>query len=138
MLTKALLQPLANTRLSEAIALLDAGHYSGAYYLGGYAAELSLKACIAGLFLPDTIPDKRFVEKIYTHDLGNLVKLAGLDADRHAKATADRTFAENWEYIQGWSEDARYKVTAETTARLFIDALRAPDHGVYEWIRSHW
>lgn len=40
-------QTLAETRLQEAKSLLDNGHYSGAYYLCGYAIEYALKACIA-------------------------------------------------------------------------------------------
>ena len=138
MLTKAALKQLANARLGEAVTLLDARLYSGAYYLGGYSAELGLKACIAASFLPDTIPDKRFVERIYTHDLRRLVELAGLEADRFARVADDATFAENWEYVQGWSESARYAATEEELARSLIDGLRDPDHGVFEWIKSHW
>jgi len=138
MLTKAALTQLANARLNEAITLFGAGHHSGAYYLAGYAAELGLKACISALFQPDTIPDRRLVERIYTHDLRKLVDLAGLEADRLARATADPTFAENWEYVQGWSESARYLAMEENAARLLIDGLRGSDHGVFEWIRSHW
>src|SRR5262245_20876175 len=138
MLTKAALEQLANARLGEAITLLDAQFYSGAYYLGGYSAELALKACIAALFRPDTIPDRRFVERIYTLDLRRLVELAGLEVDRVARVAADPSFAENWEYVLGWSESARYLATEEELARLLIDGLRDPDHGVFEWIKSYW
>ena len=99
MLTKIGLQELARSRLAESVALFEAGHFSGAYYLGGYAIELALKACIAASFQPDTIPDRGFVERIYTHDLRKLVELAGLEVDRLAKVAADNTFAQNWEYI---------------------------------------
>jgi len=43
------LQALSRIRLTEAKALLRLGHYDGAYYLAGYAAECALKACIAKL-----------------------------------------------------------------------------------------
>ncbi len=43
------LQQLARARLREAEALLNAGEWSGAYYLAGYAVECGLKACIAKL-----------------------------------------------------------------------------------------
>ena len=56
MLTKAALENLAEIRLNEAVALLGAGLYPGAYYLGGYSAELGLKACIARAFQPDRSP----------------------------------------------------------------------------------
>jgi HEPN domain-containing protein len=40
-------QSLAEVRIREAKALLDAGLWDGAYYLAGYAVECALKACIA-------------------------------------------------------------------------------------------
>jgi len=137
-LTKNVLEELATARLREAVSLFDDGHCSGAYYLGGYVVELALKACISASFQPDAIPDKRFVEKIYVHDLKKLVELAGLEAERREKISADRLFAAHWEYIAEWSENTRYKVTGEGTSRSFIEALRDPDHGVFEWIRTHW
>lgn len=85
-LTKAVLEQLAKTRLAETECLLRAGHFSGAYYLSGYAVELGLKACIADAFQPRSIPDKRFVIDIYTHNLRDLVILAGLEAERIARS----------------------------------------------------
>lgn len=40
-------QDLAQIRLAEAAALLQAERFDGAYYLAGYAVECALKACIA-------------------------------------------------------------------------------------------
>ena len=54
------LQNLANERIAEAKILFDAGKWSGAYYLAGYAVECGLKACIAKLTKPDEFPDKNF------------------------------------------------------------------------------
>jgi hypothetical protein len=138
MLTKAALERLSEMRLNEAVALLEARLYPGAYYLGGYSAELALKACIARAFQPDTTPDRRFVEKIYTHDLRKLVELAGLEANRRARVAVDAVFAENWEYVEAWSENARYTETDEESARLLVEGLRDPNHRVFEWIRLHW
>jgi HEPN domain-containing protein len=42
-------QELAEERLEDARPLLDAGRFSGAYYLAGYAVECALQACIARL-----------------------------------------------------------------------------------------
>lgn len=137
-LTMAVLKQLAVARVAEAGHLLNAGYFSGAYYLGGYAVELALKACIAEAFQPRSIPDKRFVLDIYTHDLRNLVILAGLEADRLARSKADARFAEHWETVRAWSESTRYDISDETTARSLVDALRDPDYGVFEWIRSRW
>ena len=70
MLTKEDLEALSETRLQDAILLLESGRASSAYYLAGYAVELALKACIAKSFHPNAIPDKAFVNEIYTQQLG--------------------------------------------------------------------
>lgn len=137
-LSKDLLVQLAETRLAEAEHLLNAGYFSGAYYLGGYAVELGLKACIAEAFQAQIIPDKRFVERIYTHDLVRLVDLAGLDADLEERLVTDFHFAEHWRDVARWSESARYSFVEEVAARSFIDALVDKNHGVFQWIRSAW
>lgn len=51
------IQILADIRVGEAKALLDLGHWPGAYYLAGYAVECALKACIAKLTKADDFPD---------------------------------------------------------------------------------
>jgi len=40
------IKELADLRLKEARALLTSGYPDGAYYLGGYALELALKAVV--------------------------------------------------------------------------------------------
>jgi HEPN domain-containing protein len=137
-LTKAVLEQLARTRVAEAEQLMNAGLWSGAYYLGGYAVELALKACIARIFQPSTIPDKRFIERIFTHNLIALVDLAGLKGHHSAKSKVDPVFAQHWEALQDWSEEARYIIIDRESARALVDALIDDEHGVFEWIRSHW
>lgn len=116
-LAKTVLEQLAIMRLAEAEHLLGAGHFSGAYYLGGYAAELALKACIARTFQPETLPDRRFVERVYTHDLPKLAELAGLDASLSGQSAADPVLVANWRVVARWSEGARYSIVDEATAR---------------------
>jgi hypothetical protein len=41
------LQTLADLRVTDGEKLVDAGRFSAAYYLLGYAVECALKACIA-------------------------------------------------------------------------------------------
>ena len=53
-------QKLAEERIAEAKILLDAGKWSGAYYLAGYAVECALKACIAKMTKSEDFPDKDF------------------------------------------------------------------------------
>jgi len=45
-LNRPQLHQLAEDRVLDAKALLDAGRWSGAYYLAGYAIECGLKACV--------------------------------------------------------------------------------------------
>jgi len=75
---RATFQRLAELRLSEAKLLAQQGYPSGAYYLTGYAIECALKARIAGQFRANEIPDKGFINRIYTHNLTELLELAGL------------------------------------------------------------
>lgn len=104
------LQDLADSRAAEALALLQLGHFSGAYYLAGYALECGLKALIASEFEAGVIPDKKLVQQIHTHKLIELLKLAGIDGEVHD----------------------------ENTAKRLISAICDPEHGVFQWIRSKW
>lgn len=72
------LQALSRIRLAEARALLGSGHFSGAYYLAGYAMECAFKACIARQTLRHDFPDKKRVDASYTHNLKELVAAAEL------------------------------------------------------------
>jgi HEPN domain-containing protein len=73
------LQRLANVRLVEAKQLLKSKNPSGAYYLAGYSIELALKLCIAKKTKRYDFPNLNIVKSSYTHDLKNLIKLAGLE-----------------------------------------------------------
>ena len=74
-------QRLSKIRLREAKALLDRRGYDGAYYLGGYAVECALKACIARKTKRYEFPDKKVMERIYSHKLTELLEVAGLRLD---------------------------------------------------------
>ena len=50
------LETLAHDRLSDAEALLAAGRYDGATYLGGYVVELALKRRICQTLGWDAFP----------------------------------------------------------------------------------
>ena len=76
------LQQLAEARLLDATVLLNAGRLDGAYYLLGYVVECALKACISKQFGLYEVPDKNLVRDFYSHDLKDLLKIAGLSVDR--------------------------------------------------------
>jgi hypothetical protein len=100
-------QELARTRLQDVEALIKARRYSAAYYLCGYVIECTLKACIAKKTKRFDFPDKRVVQDIYTHNLEQLVKAAGLENERKVEG---EPFQKNWAIVKDWSEHSRYDI----------------------------
>jgi HEPN domain-containing protein len=129
---------MAERRLEEARLLVSAGFWSGGYYLAGYAAELGLKSVLAGLFSADAIPDRKLVNDIYTHNIVDLVRYAGLELSLNEKRKSDLRFAANWEVVRFWKEDSRYQEWTEAQARSMIEGLGDPTSGVLAWIRANW
>ena len=132
------LQNLANERIAEAKILLDAGKWSGAYYLAGYAVECGLKACIAKLTKPDEFPDKNFGAKCWVHEIEPLVDLAGLKPPRNADAKANPNLDANWVVVRRWKETSRYERKSQADAQTLYDAIAQDPDGVLAWIRLHW
>ncbi len=102
------LQQLALTRIRDAEVLFDAGQWSGAYYLAGYAVECVLKACIAKLTSLHDFPDKDLVLKSYSHNLEALLESAAFKSDHTSIFNTNPIFEENWLVVKRWSERSRY------------------------------
>jgi HEPN domain-containing protein len=132
------LKTLAAMRLEEARFLAEQGLFSGGHYLAGYAVELGLKAILAARFMAEEIPDRDLVNRIYTHDLRNLVAHAGLDPDLRARSAVDDRFAENWEIVRNWNERSRYVINSKDRARAMLEAVSDRTSGVFTWIQTHW
>ena len=96
MLTKNDLERLAQLHLDDALFLLKENRSSSAYQLSGYAVELALKACAAKLIQPNIIPDKAFINAIYTHKLDSLLSVAGLRPQFDQDIKSDSQFAAYW------------------------------------------
>ena len=79
------LQLLAETRVLDAAVLLEAGRWDAAYYLLGYAVECALKSCIAKQFGRHEVPDKKLISDFYSHNLRELLRVAGLSSEHSAK-----------------------------------------------------
>ena len=109
-MTRTEFQILAEERAKDAEALLNAGRWSGAYYLAGYSIECGLKACIAKLTNRDDYPDKVFAQSCWTHKLESLVKLAGLESLRTSHASPNPAFGIHWGIAKNWDEESRYKL----------------------------
>ncbi len=137
---KITLEQLAQLRLSEAKLLAQQGHSSGAYYLAGYAIECALKALIAAQFKDNQIPNKAFVNDIYTHDLKKLIRLAGLELALNSARQADATFSQRLAVVENWTEQSRYVICTEQAASDMIDALDGDQgkQGIFQWLTSRW
>jgi HEPN domain-containing protein len=131
-------QELSKLRLREAQALLSAGLSDGAYYLAGYSVECALKACIAKGTRRYEFPDKKRVDSSYTHSLPDLVVVAGLKSVHQAYTAASVEFRDNWELVQKWSEQSRYRRNDLRAAKALMKAVADKPHGVITWLRLHW
>jgi len=138
MLTKPDLEALAETRLQDAVFLFQAGRSSSAYYLAGYAVELALKACVAKTFQPNAIPDKAFVNEIYTHSLEKLLSTAGLSPFFSVDSKADQQLHAAWGIASKWTDSSRYVLWDSISAGSLIAAIGDPNHGVFQWVKKHW
>lgn len=138
MLTKADLERLAQIRLEDAISLFNANRASSAYYLAGYSVELAFKACIAKIIQPNTIPDKAFINAIYSHKLDSLLSTAGLRPQFDADTKVDSQFAAYWAIVNNWSEESRYEFWDPISAASLLQAIQEPNHGVFQWVKKHW
>ncbi len=132
------MQVLARIRLREARALAKLGLNDGAYYLAGYSVECALKSCIARATRRFEFPDKKKADVSHTHNLRELLKVAGLEDVRFQEAKRDATFRNNWDLVQSWSEQSRYRVVRADTARALVEAVGDRNHGVLRWIKRHW
>ncbi len=138
-MTRKEFQQLARVRLEEAKSLLSTGHFAGAYYLAGYVVECGLKACIAKKTKRfDFPPDRKTVEKVYSHDFDSLVSAAKLVEELGKACKADKEFEDFWKLANDWSEASRYEESAEQDARKLLQAITDRKHGVLRWIRGFW
>ncbi len=132
------LQALAEMRLQDAVVLLDHKRYSAAYYLAGYSVECGLKAVIALSFRAQVIPDRKFVNSIYSHRLDDLLRPAGLTSKLAERIQASDAFGSNWAIVSQWSEQARYDTFDPFMARELVEAVSHKETGVLPWLKTHW
>jgi len=132
------LQQLAEARLREAEALLNAGEWSGAYYLAGYAVECGLKACIAKMTGLHDFPDKNRTNKSYSHKVADLLGVANLKTQRDADSNANRVLKRYWEIVERWDETARYVQWSQAEADELFNVITDPTDGVLTWVKRHW
>ncbi len=138
MIKRETLQRLASAKVVDAELLFQNGRYSNAYYLFGYGIEIALKARIARAFFAETIPDKRLVLDIYSHDLTKLVGLAQLTDALARRRKESLQFDANWALAAEWSEESRYEEIDMFTATNMRNAIVNLEHGVFSWLQHNW
>ena len=107
MIARNELRRLARERLKDAEALLAAGRFDGAVYLGGYVVELTLKARICKALgwsdFPQTRSEFQNYQSFKVHDLDVLLRLSG--AERKVKTQ----FLAEWSAVGLWTSEVRYR-----------------------------
>jgi HEPN domain-containing protein len=136
-MTRADFQALANERINDADALLNAGRFSGAYYNAGFAVECALKACVARntrQFDFPLHPDE--ARKTWSHDLNRLLEFSGLSA--HLASQPDSLIS-NWNSVKRWQNDSRYNsgIAEAEAQQMYLRVTDATD-GVLPWLRTLW
>ncbi len=136
-MTRKDFQLLAELRAKEAAVLASNGKQQGAYYLAGMAIECALKACIAKKTRRHEFPpDRQYTERAYSHELTQLLKLAGLKDQLEEDIKGRQGLAVNWGVVQNWKVGSRYE-TSGLKGKDMYTTLTGPD-GVLTWIRQRW
>jgi HEPN domain-containing protein len=125
MIDRTVLRRIVCERLKDAQALLKAGRYDGAIYLGGYVVELALKCRICRTLkwssFPQTRGEFQSFQSFKTHDLDVLLSLSGV------KDKIKTRYLAEWSAVATWDPEARYNPvgsTSKTDAELLIEAAR--------------
>lgn len=138
-MNKSDLEKLVEIRLLESETLLKSGSFQGAYYLVGYSLECALKACIAKQVNQYDFPNKQFANQSHTHNLTELLGVAGLKQKLSEKEKADTEFSINWAVAKDWSESSRYECNIEETrANDLFNAVTEINSGILAWLKTYW
>ena len=77
------------------------------------------------------------MDRSYSHDLTQLVKVSGLQRQLHQQE-ADPEFQINWTIAKDWTVASRYDFWSDRQAAELLEAVADPEHGVLTWLRLHW
>lgn len=135
-------QNLAEERVLDADVLLQAGRWAGAFHLIGYAVESGLKSYVLA-YMENSNADvifreRKFSDNCWTHNIEELVRLAGLRSALDLDMAANRQLGINWIYATQWKEISRYQTATEFNARRLYQAVADAADGVLPWIRTRW
>lgn len=123
------LRLLAEERIAEAKALLAANHYSGAYYLAGYAVELGLKAVLTSELTSHAMPNKFEVADAHIHDLRKLARQGALNP------ASEPAISVSWNVVvSDWGPESRYRFSGQVAAEQMVEAAEE----VLTWLTRLW
>jgi HEPN domain-containing protein len=121
MISKQELRSVARARLRDAQVLLRAKRFDGAFYLGGYAVEVVLKARICRTLkwsgFPDAASEFQGLQSLKTHDLEILLRLSGVEPIVKAKRLAE------WSAVLNWNPEKRYQPVGKLTPQQATDMV---------------
>ena len=141
MVNRSEFQKLARERIADAKSLLAAKRWSAAYYLAGYGVECALKSCVLNHLASSAeviFEDRRYSEKCWTHNLNQLVDLAGLRLAFVSDSSGDPDLLSNWNLVKDWNEGSRYERQSKADAEQLYDAIADKRHGVLKWVKRYW
>ena len=89
------------------------------------------------MIFQDRIYLKRLAD-CWTHDLDNLMVLAGLTVDFGIACQADAHLRGYWGVAKDWKETSRYEQKTQVEAHGLVEAVTQEPNGVMAWIRTRW
>jgi len=122
---------LALERLKDARCLFRSRRYDGAAYLCGYVLESALKACICERLHVSVYPETAFQGRLKTHELNDLLLLAGLNEE-----LSPEKHLKNWFVVSDWKPDWRYRLPGIVKRKDAEDRIRVLGREVLPWLRA--
>jgi hypothetical protein len=138
------LRRMAEERIKDARALIRGKRWEFAYYAAGYSIECALKSCVLSrmIYTAWVFEEKWNARDCLTHDLEDLIRLAGLTTELNARrahsAAAGDMFDTNWNTVLGWDVTSRYVSRTEAEARDLFAAITHNPDGVLRWLKNYW
>ena len=125
MLTLADMRRIARARILDAAVLIRAERFDTAFYLCGYAVEVSLKARVCRTlgwtgFPAEAKEWQRYHAPLKVHDLTLLAKWSGYDVELQRP-----DYRQRWVEVNKWNSEIRYRPMGTTTRPEAMAMLRA-------------
>ena len=115
-ITRDVLREIAESRLDEAKALLDTGHFGAGVYLAGYAVECYLKVAVCFTLRWDAL-----LATFRVHDLEGLLLYSGFDRELRANTRVYDNFAK----VQAiWKMEGGIRSSSVTVLKLEMSPVR--------------